>query len=130
MSVEARQSWSAISALRASKSLKSMRGTSRALVAPTPPNVLSFCSSARPGSALLWAVMIGAPVLCRLNKAPSRHASIKYGQSACPWFCATSRISGEGAHGQIRHDLRHQELRYDEKGARLAGTARRRLRLP
>jgi hypothetical protein len=42
-------------------------------------------------SALLWAVMIGAPVLCRLNKAPSRHASIRYGQSACPWFCARVR---------------------------------------
>ena len=29
---------------------------------------------------------------------------------------------GEGAYGQIRHDLWHQELRHDEEGARLART--------
>jgi arsenate reductase-like glutaredoxin family protein len=33
-------------------------------------------------------------------------------------------------HGQARHDLRHQELRHHEEGARLARPARRRLRVP
>ena len=35
-----------------------------------------------------------------------------------------------GQHDQVRHDLRHQELRHDEEGARLARRARRRLRIP
>ena len=36
---------------------------------------------------------------------------------------------GNKVNGNGHHDLRHQELRYDEEGARLAGPARRRLRV-